>query len=144
MKRLAIILIALLSTKLSLLAADCHGAAALIANKIDDGHASIHIDAVMQCDDGKSLEFRSREAVITPDMPKEIVAHLLVAMAQETVDYFDAAGIPSDVKDLIEHLKIRTDELTLPPNTYRLKYAPPFPMRPYPPTYSYDEEYLWP
>lgn len=139
MKQLAITLAILLGANLPLLAADCHGAAALIANKINDSHASIHIDAVMQCDDGRQVEFKSREATITPDLPKEVVARLIVAMAQETVNYFEAVGIPSDVKDLIEHLKIRPDDLLMPTNPYRLKYAPPFPPKTYPPIGAGDE-----
>ena len=135
MKRLVLILALTLGAKLSLLAEpNCHGAAALISNKIDESHASIHISAVMQCDDGRSDSFKSREAIIAEDSPREEVAKLIMAMAQEVVDHFEIAGIHSDVQDLVEHLKIRDDELPVPQNRFKIMYAPPFPPKTYQPT----------
>ena len=112
--------------------AQCHGAAAVIGDHIDGDHAKLHIYAVMQCDDGRQMEFRSREGVITSETPRQEVAKLIVAMANETVDYFAAAGCPSDVEDLIKHLGFKDDESEVKPaNPLKLKYAPPIPHKTY-------------
>lgn len=111
--KLALILALALAAKLSF-AADCHGAAALICNKFDESHASMHIDAVMQCDDGRAEDFKSREAVIAMDTPRGDVAKLIIAMAEEVVAHFELSGIHNDTGDLIKNLKLRPDELPDP------------------------------
>ena len=90
--------------------ADCHGAAALIATKLDEARISIHIDATMQCDDGNRAAYRSRDGVITKDTTQEDVAMMIVAMGHEVVDYFAAAGYDNNFDDLMKHLGLRMND----------------------------------
>ena len=112
MKKLALILVLTLVSKLSLLAG-CHGAAVLVAHKVDEQTASMHIEAVMQCDDESVLKFQSRECQFTNSNSKDEIAALILAMAKETVGYFTAMGLDNNEDDLMAHLKFRVDDNTL-------------------------------
>ena len=103
-------LLAVLALSLSLILsanADCHGVAVLVIHKVDADHASICIQAIMQCDDASVDKFQSHEAVFDSSTSKEDLAKLILAMAQETANYFNSIGYENDAKDLMQHLQFR-------------------------------------
>ena len=108
-------LLAALALSLSLILsanADCHGTAALVIHKVNTAQASICIQAIMQCDDESVNKFQSHEAVFDSSISKEDLAKLIIAMAKETVAYFNSMGYDNNVEDLMNHLKMIDGDAT--------------------------------